>query len=72
LGSLVCISGILLKKRQDLAGAIALGSAVTLITLGLFDHYLWTLQQGRLILFLIVGIIAILYQDKNKELVGHE
>ncbi len=26
--------------------------------LGLFDHFLWTIQQGRIILFLTVGLLA--------------
>ena len=31
---------------------------ISLLFFGLFDHYLWTLQQGRIILFLTVGLLA--------------
>ena len=31
---------------------------LSLLFFGLFDHYPWTLQQGRIILFLTVGLLA--------------
>lgn len=41
--------------NQDLfMGKLMLSS---LLMLGLFDHYLWTIQSGRLMLWLIVGIV---------------
>jgi hypothetical protein len=30
---------------------------LALLTLGLFDHFLWTLQPGRLMLWIIIGIV---------------
>ena len=30
---------------------------VALFALSLFDHFLWTLQPGRLMLWLIIGIV---------------
>lgn len=44
----------------------ALGALGGVAILGVFDHYLWTLQPGRLILFLIIGMIAVLVQDYNR------
>ena len=31
---------------------------ISLLIFGLFDHFLWTLQQGRIILFLALGFLA--------------
>lgn len=31
---------------------------ISLLFFGLFDHFLWTLQQGRIILFLTMGLLA--------------
>ena len=34
---------------------------VSILFLGLFDHFLWTLQQGRIILFLTAGLLAAIF-----------
>ncbi|MFA5967315.1 MAG: O-antigen ligase family protein [Patescibacteria group bacterium] len=68
LGGLIWVSGSLFKLGRSLLGVVALSSVTAIVILGLFDHYLWTLQPGRLILFLTIGIIAVLYQNKNKEI----
>lgn len=47
---------------KNLVNFTALASFLAVLSLGLFDHYLWTLQQGRLILFLSISIIAVIYQ----------
>ncbi|MFH1088779.1 MAG: O-antigen ligase family protein [Patescibacteria group bacterium] len=46
------------RTRNLLGWGVWLGY-VGILTIGLFDHYLWTLQQGRLILFLSIGLISI-------------
>ena len=38
---------------------------IALLIVGMFDHYLWTLQQGRLILFLSISMIAIYSINQN-------
>lgn len=63
--------GRLLRAQKSLSNFTALSSVLAIISLGLFDHYLWTLQQGRLILFLTVGMVVILYQNRGKELLSH-
>lgn len=42
--------------------AVALGA---LLALGLFDHYLWTLQPGRLLLWGVLGILLGLISGKK-------
>ena len=50
-----------LAKKRDLKDANILLIAglmiLSLLGFGLFDHFLWTLQPGRLMLWLILGII---------------
>lgn len=53
-----------LKITKDLVSLTALGTGVGVIGLGLLDHYLWTLQPGRFVLFLSISIIAVLYQSR--------
>lgn len=43
-------------KNTDLGKTLLLIFSV-LIIIGLFDHYLLTIQQGRLLLFLIIGML---------------
>ncbi|MEK7512993.1 MAG: O-antigen ligase family protein [Patescibacteria group bacterium] len=43
--------------------AVLLGS---LLIFGLFDHFLWDLQAGRLLLWSVVGILMGIYRDKEK------
>ena len=42
------------KNLQHFLIAIFIGFLV----IGLFDHYFWTIQQGRLEFWLILGLIA--------------
>ncbi len=63
--------GHLLRAQRSLLNFTAFSSVVAVILLGLFDHYLWTLQQGRLILFLTISVVAILYQNRLNELLSH-
>ncbi|MBI5147673.1 MAG: O-antigen ligase family protein [Parcubacteria group bacterium] len=57
---LIFVGKILIDARRgvraepELAGFAAM--AVALLTLGLFDHFLWTLQPGRLMLWLAIGL----------------
>ncbi|MDP3954572.1 MAG: O-antigen ligase family protein [bacterium] len=37
----------------------------TILTIGLFDHFLWTLQPGRMIFWVMLGLIASQYQISN-------
>lgn len=45
-----------IKHSADLPELAVLGLLVAVMTLGLFDHYLWTIQPGRLMLWLAVGL----------------
>lgn len=42
-------------KRRSLHGALACALMVAVMSAGLFDHYLWTLQPGRLMLWIVVA-----------------
>ena len=48
------------KKIKILSmGSLAIFSTLfSLLFIGLFDHFLWTLQQGSLMLWLLLGIVA--------------
>ena len=50
-----------IRKRFALIALTILLALVSLISLGMIDHYLWTLQQGRLLLFLVLSLISIVY-----------
>jgi hypothetical protein len=49
---------ILRDKRGTFEGTIFKGLLVGYLFIGLFDHYLWDIQQGQIMLWLILGIIA--------------
>ncbi len=36
---------------------------VSLLFFGLFDHFLWTLQQGRIIFWLVLGLLAAMTEE---------
>jgi O-antigen ligase len=46
----------LLRGHPSLEVACILGMVAAIMVLGLFDHYLWDLQSGRLMLWLVVGL----------------
>lgn len=61
LGWLVGLGFISLKKKEGLNRLMLAASLVALfglIEIMQFDHYLWTLQQGSLLLWFILGITA--------------
>lgn len=43
------------KNRLNLERLTALLLLASLLLLGLFDHFLWTIEQGRLMLWLVIG-----------------
>jgi len=57
------------RNRHLLGWGIWLGYA-TILIIGVFDHYFWTLQQGRLILFLGISLVSI--YSINQQLYGRE
>jgi hypothetical protein len=40
---------------------------VSFLFIGLFDHYFWTLQQGRLMFWLVLGLILVNSNIMSKE-----
>jgi O-antigen ligase len=44
---------------------LALGLLVAVATAGLFDHYFWTLWQGKLFFWLLVSLAAVVAQDAH-------
>jgi len=48
---------VILSRNKTLVFYM-LVSLVQLVVLGMFDHYLITLQQGRLMFFLVIGFVA--------------
>ncbi len=46
----------LLRGEKTLERDWALAALAGVLTLGLFDHFLWTLQPGRLMLWLVIGL----------------
>ena len=54
-----------LKKSLELAYVASAILAVSFLVLMFFDHYLWTLQQGTLMLWLMLGIVSALGKEKN-------
>lgn len=53
LALLLFIGKLLFSKGNFLAATML----CSLLALGLFDHFLWTLQPGRLMLWLVIGIV---------------
>ena len=51
----------IIRKRLALIAITVLVALISLISLGMIDHYLWTLQQGRLLLFLVLSLVSIVY-----------
>ncbi len=46
------------RSRSDLAISCLLFIVFCLLIIGLFDHFLWDLQQGQIIFWLFLGILA--------------
>ena len=59
------------RTKKDRVSFTALVSFLAVLSLGLFDHYLWTLQQGRLMLFLSISMIAVIYQLNRERALNH-
>jgi len=48
------------KKKNFIFSRAVFLALIAILILGLFDHYLWTLQQGRLLWFIILALVAVL------------
>lgn len=46
----------LLRANADTEQLFMAAAVATILILGLFDHFLWTLQPGRLMLWLVIGL----------------
>lgn len=57
----ILISGFLVVSRSS--SVVLPVMLLALLLLGLFDHYLWTLQPGRLMLWLTIGLVIGLKAD---------
>ncbi len=57
---LLCFLVFLSKFLFTAKNPVILGTIGSLLLLGLMDHYLWTLQPGRLMLWLVIGILMTL------------
>ena len=44
-------------KSRNLLNYFLLSILISFLFIGLFDHYFWTLQQGRLIFWLVLGLM---------------
>ncbi|MCK5123571.1 MAG: O-antigen ligase family protein [Candidatus Pacebacteria bacterium] len=51
-------------KSRNLLSHYLLAILISFLFIGVFDHYFWTLQQGRLIFWLILGLMLV--SDRNK------
>ena len=56
-----------IRKRFALFALTILLALLSLASLGMVDHYLWTLQQGRLLLFLVLSLVSIVYLKSNTQ-----
>ena len=54
-----------LKHSAELAEIAVLALFSGVLTLGLFDHYLWTIQPGRMMLWLAIGLALSHFQTKR-------
>ena len=46
----------LVRQQATLESAVVLALLAAMLVAGLFDHYLWDLQPGRLMLWLVIGL----------------
>lgn len=57
LGMVACGRyGRALWREASSDWGVAMALLATILVLGFFDHYLWTLQPGRLMLWLVIGL----------------
>ena len=67
--SFICFLAIVtwhaLKHSAQLDEILAISLLVAVMSLGLFDHYLWTIQPGRLMLWLAIGLALSHFQIKR-------
>jgi hypothetical protein len=45
-----------LRHSADVGEITVLSLLLGVMTLGLFDHYLWTIQPGKMMLWLVIGL----------------
>ena len=50
---------IAVRIRQPIELIFLIGIGISFLLLSLFDHFFWTLQQGRLMWWLILGLLSI-------------
>lgn len=55
----------LIRDRVALVGVTALLALISILILGMVDHYIWTLQQGRLLFFVVLALISVLYMHSG-------
>ncbi|MEA1909848.1 MAG: O-antigen ligase family protein [Patescibacteria group bacterium] len=65
LGVIAMVIRGMIKNPTFLSFGVGL-SVLSLIVIGMFDHYLWTLQQGKLVLFLSLGGAVIINEFLSK------
>lgn len=54
--SFILVLAFRLLRNRSREAVLAIALLAGILTAGLFDHYLWTLQPGRLMLWVVVGI----------------
>lgn len=59
-------NGIAKQHNTQLLAIILFSILCSFIFIGLVDHYFWTLQQGRMMFWLVISLIITIYYHKNK------
>jgi O-antigen ligase len=54
--SFILVLAFRLLRNRSREAVLAIALLAGILTAGLFDHYLWTLQPGRLMLWVVVGL----------------
>jgi len=67
LAFLIILLWQLFFRRLPLIKLFVLGSLVALLAFGLFDHFLWTIQAGKLMLWTIIGLTLALLLNPEHE-----
>lgn len=67
LAFLIILLWQLFFRRLPLIKLFVLGSLVALLTFGLFDHFLWTIQAGKLMLWIVIGLTLALLLNPEHE-----
>jgi len=67
LAFLVILLWQLFFRRLPLIKLFVLGSLVSLLAFGLFDHFLWDIQAGKLMLWTIIGLTLALLLNPEYE-----